>query len=184
MQSNLQPCFYPKDPYALFTDLIYDFDKPNHIKNVVDTVTNNESGSLSLVAQSIQNYLNLGLDSAEYSYLLDFIVSLIPSMAPFAYLPSSANSSFKISIWHIMKGLSLGFTEEGVNHLCLGFFNSLPIISVNNNTVTVSPKSGYSPVRAMAFVSLARRICDAGILIFCTPSSAPCPTVSATYAGE
>ena len=173
MQSNVCPLFYPLDVASAFSPYLYDFSKPSHIKNVLDTVTNPESGSGEVVLKGAQNYLNLGLESCDFNALIDFAVNLVPELAPFAYSYSALDpidvGYFRMSIMLVMKALNTGLTEEGVQYLSLGILGSPCVYSVSGSTVTVTPTMAYSALRAMVFQSLAQKLAPAGISVFLKP---------------
>lgn len=170
MQSNVCPLFYPLDVASAFSPYLYDFSKPSHIKNVLDTVTNPQSGSGEVVLKGAQNYLNLGLESCDFNALIDFAVNLVPELAPFAYSYSALDpidvGYFRMSIMLVMKALNTGLTEEGLQWLSLGILGSPCIYSVSGSVVTVTPTRAYSALRAMVFTSLAQKLAPAGISIF------------------
>lgn len=170
MQSNVCPLFYPLDITSAFSPYLYDFSKPSHIKNVLDTVTNPQSGSGKVVLKGAQNYLNLGLESCDFNALIDFAVNLVPELAPFAYSYSALDpidvGYFRMSIMLAMKALNTGLTEEGLQWLSLGILGSPSTYTVSGSTVTVTPTRAYSALRAMVFTSLAQKLAPAGISIF------------------
>lgn len=168
MQTNIRPCFFPKNDYSQFSDLIFDFSKPNHIKNVVDAVTNSENGTKSLIYQAFQNYLNLDLLSSDYSFLLEYSVSLLPILALFAY-SSADKTSLPIDLWHILNFCSTGCTKAGIESLSLGIFQSRAKIEEDGNQVTVMPYFSYSPLKAMVAQNLLRRLSPPTILYFVRP---------------
>lgn len=176
MQTNVRPCFFPKNDYSQFSDLIYDFSKPNHIKNVVDTVTNSENGTKSLIFEAFQNYLNLDLLSSDYSFLLEYSVSLLPILALFAY-SSTDKTSLPIDLWHILNFCSTGCTEEGIESLSLGIFQSRCKVKEEGNKVTVMPYFSYSPLKAMVAQNLLRRLAPPVILYFVKPLDDIAPSV-------
>lgn len=170
MQSNVCPLFYPLDVTSAFSPYLYDFSKPSHIKNVLDTVTNPESGSGEVVRAGAQNFLNLGLESCDYNFLLDFAVNLLPELASFAYSYSTLNQLdagyFRMSIYLVMKAVATGLTPEGVQYLSLGILGSPCSYSANGSVVTITPTMAYSSLRAMVFTSLAQKLAPAGISVF------------------
>ena len=168
MQTNVRPCFFPKNDYSQFSDLIFDFSKPNHIKNVVDTVTNSSNGTKSLIYQAFQNYLNLDLLSSTYSLLLEYSVSLLPILALFAY-SSTDKTSLAIDLWHILDFCSTGCTKAGIESLSLGIFQSRCEIKEDGNQVIVMPYFSYSPLRAMVAQNLLRRLAPPTVLYFVRP---------------
>lgn len=168
MQTNIRPCFFPKSDYSQFSDLIFDFSKPNHIKNVVDAVTNRGSGTKSLLFQAFQNYLNLDLFSSTYSFLVEYSLSLLPILALFAYSSDDKNS-LPIDLWHILNFCSTGCTKAGIESLILGIFQSRCEIKEDGNQVTVMPYFSYSPLRAMVAQNLLRRLAPPTILYFVKP---------------
>lgn len=173
MQSNVCPLFYPLDVASAFSPYLYDFSKPSHIKNVLDTVTNPQSGSGEVVLKGAQNYLNLGLESCDFNALVDFAVNLVPELAPFAYSYSALDpidvGYFRMSIMLVMKALNTGLTEEGVQYLSLGILGSPCVYSVSGSVVTVTPTMAYSALRDMVFQSLAQKLAPAGISVFLKP---------------
>lgn len=170
MISNLAPAFYPLDLTSSFSPYLYDFSQPNHIKNVLDTVTNSQSGSGSVVLKGAQNFLNLGMNSCSYNFLIDFAVSLFPVLAPFAYSENVISSLdagyFRMCIFSIMKGITLGFTPEGAQCLSLGILGSPCSWENDNGKVTLTPMLPYSSLRAMVFINLAQQLAPAGISVF------------------
>lgn len=173
MPTNVCPLFYPLDVTSAFSPYLYDFSKPSHIKNVLDTVTNPQSGSGEVVLKGAQNYLNLGLESCDFNALIDFAVNLVPELAPFAYAYSALDpidvGYFRMSIMLVMKALNTGLTEEGVQYLSLGILGSPCVYSVSGSVVTVTPTMAYSALRAMVFQSLAQKLAPAGISVFLKP---------------
>ena len=170
MQSNVCPLFYPLDVASAFSPYLYDFSEPSHIKNVLDTVTNPQSGSGSVVRAGAQNFLNLGLESCDYNFLLDFAVNLLPELAPYAYSYWTLNELdagfFRISIFLVMKAVATGLTPEGVQYLSLGILGSPCTYSTDGSKITITPLLPYSSLRAMVFTSLAQKLAPAGISIF------------------
>lgn len=170
MQTNVCPLFYPLNVSSAFSPYLYDFSKPNHIKNVLDAVTNPESGSGSVVRAGAQNFLNLGLESCDYNFLLDFAVNLFPELAPYAYSFSTLNELdagyLRMSIYLVMKAVATGLTPEGVQYLSLGILGSPCTYSANGSTVTITPLMAYSSLSAMVFVSLAQKLAPVGISVF------------------
>ena len=173
MPTNVCPLFYPLDVSSAFSPYLYDFSKPSHIKNVLDTVTNPQSGSGEMVLKGAQNYLNLGLESCDFNALIDFAVNLVPELAPFAYSYSALDpidvGYFRMSIMLVMKALNTGLTEEGVQYLSLGILGSPCVYSVQGSTVIITPTMAYSALRAMVFQSLAQKLAPAGISVFLKP---------------
>lgn len=169
MLSNVCPLFYPLDVTSAFSPSLYDFSKPSHIKNVLDAVTNPQSGSGSVVRAGAQNFLNLGLESCDYNFLLDFAVNLLPELAPYAsyasLIPLDAGY-LRISIYLVMKAVTTGLTPEGVQYLSLGVLGSPCTYSAEGSTVTITPLMAYSSLRAMVFTSLAQKMAPAGISVF------------------
>ena len=170
MQSNVCPLFYPLDVTSAFSPYLYDFSKPNHIKNVLDAATNPQSGSGSVALAGAQNYLNLGLESCDYNFLLDFAVNLLPELAPFAYSYSSLNELdkgyFRMSICLVMKAVTEGLTPQGVQDLSLGILGSPCTYTQSGSQVTITPRFAYSSLRAMVFTSLAQKLAPAGVSVF------------------
>ena len=167
-ETNLLPVFWTDTNglQAPFSPYIYNLDG-SHIQHVLQAVTNNQSGSGSILQGSIGQWLNESFPSATEQFCIRFVIALLPSLALLAQSLNNADPTYlKTRIQNIMKACSLGLTREGVQSLSWGIFNCDCSIIEGMQTVTVEPFSKYNQLQALAFLSIARRIAPATTLVF------------------
>ena len=172
METNLVPAFVPSEEAltGCFCSTVYNY-QGSHIQKLLDTCIGQNGGAGELLNNSLVAWLNEAFPSAVSSYCLASALSLFPVLAFLSAIESSAPSYFKTRLWNIMSALSIGFTEVGVQRLSQGIFNCRSVVNENGGTVTISPLSTYTPVQAMAFLNLSRRIAPPQYLIFVAPSA-------------
>lgn len=164
-----------------FSPFVYNYEG-SHIQKLLNTVISNEGGAGEILLNSLTTWLNENFPSASQEVCLDIMLFVLPCltflMSPLIDTPIDY---FKTRMENIMSVLSIGFTNEGAQRLSQGIFNAPCIITEQNSTmsendtgdtVLISPMATYTPIQAMAYQTIARRIAPMNIQIFVTP----CPS--------
>lgn len=170
-----------------FSPFVYNYEG-SHIQKLLNTVIGNEGGAGEILLNSLTTWLDENFPSASQEVCLDIMLFVLPCltflMSPLIDTPIDY---FKTRMENIMSVLSIGFTNEGAERLSQGIFNAPCIITEQNSlesqteandfngsgdTVLISPMATYTPIQAMAYQTIARRIAPMNIQIFVTP----CPS--------
>ena len=166
---------------------VYNYEG-SHIQKLLNTVIGNEGGAGEILLNSLTTWLNENFPSASQEVCLDIMLFVMPCltflMSPLINTPIDY---FKTRMENIMSVLSTGFTNEGAQRLSQGIFNAPCIITEQNSlqsqteandfngngdTVLISPMAIYTPIQAMTYQTIARRIAPMNIQIFVTPCPA------------
>ena len=164
-----------------FSPFVYNYEG-SHIQKLLNTVISNEGGAGEILLNSLTTWLDENFPSASQEVCLDVMLFVMPCltflMSPLIDTPIDY---FKTRMENIMSALSIGFTNEGAERLSQGIFNAPCIITEQNSTesendtgdtVLISPMATYTPIQAMAYQTIARRIAPMNIQIFVTPCPA------------
>ena len=182
METNLVPAFMPSEEglTGCFSPFVYNYEG-SHIQKLLNTVVGTQGGAGEILENSLTAWLDENFPSASEQVCLDVMLFVMPCLT-FLVSPliNTPIDYFKTRMENIMSALSIGFTNEGAQKLSQGIFNAPCIIKeqnseVSNNTgdtVLISPMAPYSPIQAMCYQTIARRIAPMNIQIFVTP----CPS--------
>ena len=169
--TNLVPAFVPSQEAitGCFSPYVYNYEG-SHIQKLLNVCIGQNGGAGELLNNSLIAWLNEAMPSSTTQYCTGFVTSIFPILAFLTPAPDSSPAYYKTRLWNIISALSIGFTEVGVQRLSQGIFNSRCIYSENNGVVTVQPLcESYTPIQAMVFQTIARRIAPPQIGIWVAP---------------